>query len=298
MRKPYRTDLTDAQWELLKPLIPPAQPGGRPREVDLREVLKTLLDQARTSCPWEMLPHDLLPQSTVSDYFAQGRDDGTWQRIVEARRRKRREAAGRDSTPRVASLDRPTVQTTEVGGERGDDEGQKTSRRKRPLVFEARGLGLAVVVPAAAAEDGATAPRRRGLRERPRSPRLEVVDGDGKYTNRQLDDWSVRRKVPFRVEGGSVPKVRRGSYDCRSVGWRSGASPGWVGTGGRARTPSGIRSRVRRGSRSARWAGCSGVWPPARSGSQHHSCTENAKLGSFPHSCTGNAKLGSFPESL
>ena len=71
MRKPYRTDLTDAQWKLIKPLIPPAKPGGRPREIDMREVLNTLRYQARTGCQWDMLPHDLLPKSSVYDYFAQ-----------------------------------------------------------------------------------------------------------------------------------------------------------------------------------------------------------------------------------
>src|SRR5512142_1270392 len=98
MRKPYKTDLTDEQWTILKPLIPPAKPGGRPRETDLPEVLNTLLYQARTGCQWELLPHDSLPMSTVSDYFAQGRDDGTWQRIVDALRRKVLVAEGREPT--------------------------------------------------------------------------------------------------------------------------------------------------------------------------------------------------------
>ena len=79
MRKPDRTDRTDAQWTLIKPLVPAAKPGGRPREVDLRAILNTLLYQARTGCQWELLPHDLLPKSTVYDYFAQWRDDGTWE---------------------------------------------------------------------------------------------------------------------------------------------------------------------------------------------------------------------------
>ncbi len=87
MRKPFRTDLTDDQWNVIKPLIPLARPGGRPREVDMREILNTLLYQARTGCQWELLPHDLLPRSTVYDYLAQLRDDGTWQRIVDALRR-------------------------------------------------------------------------------------------------------------------------------------------------------------------------------------------------------------------
>jgi putative transposase len=109
---------------------------------------------------------------------------------------------------------------------RGDDGGQKTSGRKRHLIFEALGLLLAVIVTAAAAEDGATAPQVLEQLERPRSPRLEVVDGDGKYTHRQLDDWSVRRKVPFRVEGGERPEGSKGFVRLpkrgvaeRSVAW-------------------------------------------------------------------------------
>jgi putative transposase len=69
MRKPYRSDLTDAQWELVQPLIPPAKPGGRPRTVDMREIVNTLFYQARTGVQWEYLPHYLLPKSTVWDYF-------------------------------------------------------------------------------------------------------------------------------------------------------------------------------------------------------------------------------------
>ncbi len=69
MRKAYKTDLTDAQWALIEPLIPPAKSGGRPREVDMREVVNTILYQARTGVQWDLLPHDLLPKSTVWDYF-------------------------------------------------------------------------------------------------------------------------------------------------------------------------------------------------------------------------------------
>src|SRR5215213_7324375 len=95
MRDRYATDLTDEQWEVIEPLIPPAKPGGRPRAVDMREVLNTLLYQARTGCQWELLPHDLLPKSTVYDYFARWRDDGTWQRITDALRQTVRVSADR-----------------------------------------------------------------------------------------------------------------------------------------------------------------------------------------------------------
>ena len=200
MRKPYKTDLTNAQWKIVKGLIPPAKPGGRPREVNLRAVRNTRLSQARTGGPWELRPHDLLPQSPVWDSFAPGRDDGPGPRIVVARRRKVRVAEGRDPTPRVGALDSPTVKGVEVGGVRGDDGGKKIRGRKRHLVVDALGLLLAVLVTAAAADDGATAPHRLRKLDRPRFPRLEVIWGDSKYRNDDLDAWLARTRARFRVE--------------------------------------------------------------------------------------------------
>src|SRR5580700_169081 len=107
-RTSYRTDLTDEQWVVLKPLVP-VKLGGRPREVDMREVLNTILYLNRTGCQWDMLPHDLLPKSTVYDYFAAWRDDGTWQRMMDALRARVRIEAGREATPSAASIDSQTV---------------------------------------------------------------------------------------------------------------------------------------------------------------------------------------------
>src|SRR5262245_66690372 len=85
-RKPYKTDVSDAQWALIEPLLPPAKSGGRPRTVDLREVVNTLFYQARTGCQWDYLPHDLVPKGTAYDYFVRWQTDGTWQRNLAARR--------------------------------------------------------------------------------------------------------------------------------------------------------------------------------------------------------------------
>jgi putative transposase len=198
-RRVYPSDVTDQEWAILEPLIPAAKPGGRPQEIDRREIVNGVLYVLRSGCPWRMLPHDLPNWSTVYLYFREWKQAGVWEQVNAALRREVRVSLGRDPEPSAAIVDSQSIKTSSVRGDaRGYDGGKKVQGRKRHLLVDTLGLLIAVKVLAADIADREGAMVLLGSLIG-KLPRLQLIWADSGYSGTPFKQW-VKDHLAVRLE--------------------------------------------------------------------------------------------------
>src|SRR5512135_1018357 len=198
----YPSDLTDAQWQVIVPYLPPEVPGrrGRPRIWPLRRIVEAILYVDRAGCAWRYLPSDFPPWRTVYGYFAAWRDDGTLARLHDGLRARVRAAAGRDTEPTAAIIDSQSVRAADTvpRAGRGWDNAKKVNGRKRHIAVDSMGLLLAVVITAASVQDRDGArPLLWNLRRACR--RIRLIWADAGYTAGKLTAWAATMTMTIQI---------------------------------------------------------------------------------------------------
>jgi putative transposase len=203
----YPTDITDSQWDYIKELIPAAKRGGRPRSLDMRQVINAILYVTASGIQWRMLPKEYPKWKSVYHYFRLWRKEGIWKRIHDTLRARERQRNGRHKHATAGSLDSQSVKRSAIGGQHGYDAGKKIDGRKRHILVDTLGLLIAVMVTAASVSDPAGA--RLLLRTLDgTSKKLRLVWVDGTYRGSLLD-W-VADRFRFRLSPVLRPTGAKG----------------------------------------------------------------------------------------
>src|SRR3989344_1429612 len=228
IRQRYDSDLSDKQWRLVEPLIPPVQSnhskGGRPAKYDRREILSALLYVARTGCQWRMLPHDFPKWKTVYDYFVLWDSAGIFE-IVNARlRMKVRVKAGRNPEPSAGIIDSQSVKIVANLGSSGFDGAKKVNGRKRHIVTDTLGLLLTVVVHDASVQDRAAA-YDLIVKVRVLCRRITTIFADQGYTGALL----VRVKETLHITLDIVKRTEKRVFHILKRRWVVERTFGWFG---------------------------------------------------------------------
>ena len=198
-KQQYTSDLSDKEWEVIKPLLPLGNTGpGRPIEQDMRQVVNAIFYVVRTGCQWANLPKDYPNHNSVYYHYRKWCLDGTWRRINTALRKQERRQRERNEDPSAGIIDTQSAKTTEAGGERSYDAGKKINGRKRHIVVDTVGNLLEVVVHAAGIQDYHGA-KGLLLKLTKTVTSLKKIWADGIYKNGGLVDW-VRETLDIVLE--------------------------------------------------------------------------------------------------
>ena len=195
----YDTDLTDAQWQLIEPLLPPPDTSGAPRTTNLRHAVNAMLYRNKTGCQWKMLPKDFaIPWKTVYNWHETFARLGTWERVQRALATRVRVGDGRDPAPSLLSIDSQTVKSAETVPDAGFDGGKKTKGRKRHVLVDTLGLVFAVAVTSAGVSDAKGA--EGVLRAVEGNRRLAVVLADSAYHRDTLYEYLAATNAGYRLD--------------------------------------------------------------------------------------------------